>query len=298
MPELPDLTIYLDALRARLVGHTLRSVRVHGIALLRSYDPPISEAQGREVTGIGRIGKRVVLDLAGDLHLVIHLMIAGRFRWLQPDKKPPGRITQATFSFDHGTLVLTEAGKKRRATLHLVRAEELRVHDRGGVEPLGISLAEFRAAITRENRTLKRALTDPRFLAAIGNSYSDEILHRAGLSPVKRTGQLKPPEVQRLHAATQEVLTEWIDRLREQTGDTFPKKVTAFRPEMAVHGRYGKPCPACGGNVQRIVFAERETNYCPACQTSGKLLRDRALSQLLRKDWPRTLEELENRRRS
>lgn len=296
MPELPDLTVYIDALAARLVGRPLKSVAVRGISLLRSYDPPLSEAHDRRVTGVSRIGKRVVIDLDGGLHLVIHLMVAGRFRWLEPGKKPPGRITQAIFELDHGSLVLTEAGKKRRATLHLCRSDDLASHDRGGLEPLTADLAAFTEAVTRENRTLKRALTDPRLLAAIGNSYSDEILHRARLSPVKRSRQLKDEEILALYEATKAVLVEWIDRLRSQYGDAFPTGVTAFRDEMAVHGRFGKPCPDCGDPVQRIVFAQREHNYCATCQTGGKLLRDRALSQLLRKDWPRTLEELEARK--
>ena len=296
MPELPDLTVYVDALRARIVGQKLKSVSVRGISLLKTWDPPIGHAQGREVVGIERLGKRVVVSLEGGLHLVIHLMIAGRFRWLLPDKKPPGRITQAVFGFEPGQLVLTEAGKKRRATLHLARTSTLREHDRGGLEPLDSSFDAFAAAVTRENRTLKRALTDPRLLSGVGNSYSDEILHAAGLSPVQRTANLSPEELQRLHGATQSVLKHWIERLRTHYGDKFPTGVTAFRDGMAVHGRYGQPCPTCSGAVQRIVFAEREHNYCPTCQTGGKLLRDRALSQLLRKDWPKSLEELEGRR--
>ena len=260
MPELPDLTVYVDALQQRLVGHTIQSAQVRGISLLRSFDPPFSAIVGKEITGIGRIGKRVVLHLEDDLHVVIHLMIAGRFRWIEPGKKPPGRVTQATFTFEHGTLVLTEAGKKRRATLHVCRADTLDHHDRGGIEPLGCSLVAFKEAITRENRTLKRALTDPRLLAAIGNSYSDEILHKARLSPVKRSGQLTHEELERLHQATQDVLSDWIARLRQHYDDAFPTGVTAFRDGMAVHGRFGQPCPDCGDPVQRIVFAEREHN--------------------------------------
>ena len=298
MPELPDITVYLDALQNHVVGRTLRGIRVHGVALLRSFEPPLSAAMGRDVIGVQRLGKRVVLDLAGDLHVVVHLMVAGRLRWQALDKQPPGRITQAVFVFDHGQLVLTEAGKKRRATLHLCRTATLAEHDRGGLEPLTADLAAFSAAVTRENHTLKRALSDPRLLSAIGNAYSDEILHRAGLSPVKLSQRLTAAELTRLFDATQTVLVEWIERLRAKAKGDFPAKVTAFQPDMAVHGRFGKPCPTCGAPVQRIVFADRETNYCAPCQTGGKLLRDRALSQLLRKDWPRTLQEQEARKSS
>jgi formamidopyrimidine-DNA glycosylase len=298
VPELPDLTVYLEALEARILGEPLEGIRLASISLLRSVDPPLSEFPGRRVTGLRRLGKRLVFGFEGELFLVLHLMIAGRLRWKKRGARPPGRIGHAAFDFPAGTLILTEAGTRKRAHLFAVRGEAgLAAHDPGGVEVLGAPREVFVAAIRRENHTLKRTLTDPRLLAGIGNAYSDEILHRARLSPVALSQRLDDAAVARLHAATVETLTEWIERLRRQNGDGFPEKVTAFRPEMAVHGRYREPCPDCGAPVQRIVHAENETNYCARCQTGGKLLADRALSRLLKKDWPRTLEELEQSRR-
>ena len=307
MPELPDIEDYLRALRARVLGARLEKVRVTGFSLLKTYDPPLSVIEGEVVTGLRRVGKRIVFvfdDVAGEdepVFAVLHLMIAGRLRWREPGAKVPGKVGLAAFDFagddgdrPPGTLVLTEAGTKKRASLHLVRGEAaLAEHDRGGIEPLEADLAAFTAAITRENRTLKRGLTDPRIFSGIGNAFSDEILHRAQLSPVKRTQQLTDEELARLHAATQQVLTEWVARLAEQTGDGFPERVTAFRPDFATHGRYGEPCPVCGTAIQRIRYADNETNYCPRCQTGGKLLADRSLSRLLKDDWPRTVDELE-----
>jgi formamidopyrimidine-DNA glycosylase len=298
VPELPDLTVYLEALETRILGEPLEGIRLTSISLLRSVDPPLSEFAGRRVTGLRRLGKRLVFGFEGELFLVLHLMIAGRLRWKKRGARPPGRIGHAAFDFPAGTLILTEAGTRKRAHLFAVRGEAgLAAHDPGGVEVLGAPREVFVAAIRRENHTLKRTLTDPRLLAGIGNAYSDEILHRARLSPVALSQRLDDAAVARLHAATVETLTEWIERLRRQNGDGFPEKVTAFRPEMAVHGRYREPCPDCGAPVQRIVHAENETNYCARCQTGGKLLADRALSRLLKKDWPRTLEELEQSRR-
>jgi len=297
MPELPDIELYLGALERRVVGRRLERVRLFSPFLLRSYEVPLSETHGREVLGLRRLGKRIVLALEEDVFLVIHLMIAGRFSWLEPPKpdvKPGGRIALAAFDFEHATLGLTEASKKKRASLHVVRGEAaLAAHDPGGIDPLTVKLPEFRAALVRENHTIKRTLTDPRTLSGIGNAYSDEILHRAQLSPLKWTTRLDADETKRLHVAMRDVLREWIERLKAQTGDDFPTKVTAFRPEMAVHGRYRKPCPVCGAPVQRIVHAENESNYCARCQTGGKVLADRSLSQLLKDDWPRTLEEWE-----
>jgi formamidopyrimidine-DNA glycosylase len=260
-------------------------------------DPPVSAAIGRRVVGLRRLGKRIVVALEGEIFLVIHLMIAGRLHWKEAGARVPGKRGLAAFDFDTGTLILTEAGTKRRAAIHLVAGEgALAAHDPGGVEVLETDLDGFRAALTRESHTLKRALTDPRLLSGIGNAYSDEILHRAQLSPVKLTRQLDDAEVARLYEATRATLTDWIDRLRREAAGAFPEGVTAFRADMAVHGRYGKPCPVCGAPVQRIVYAENETNYCARCQTEGRLLADRALSRLLHQDWPRTLEELEERR--
>lgn len=297
MPELPDLAIYLAALERRIAGRELRAVRLFSPFVLRTVEPPIAAASGRRVAGLGRLGKRLVIALDGELFLVIHLMIAGRLRWAKPGAKPPGRIALAAFDFDDGSLLLTEASKKKRAALHLVAgAGALAAHDPGGVEPLAASDQELCAALARENRTLKRALTDPRLVAGIGNAYSDEILWAARLSPFLRTGQLDDAAWARLLPAIRSTLEEWTERLRAETGERFPERVTAFRPEMAVHGRFGQPCPRCGGAVQRIVYAENEANYCPACQTGGRLLADRALSQLLRGDWPKTLEELEERK--
>lgn len=297
MPELPDVAIYLEALERRTVGHRLEGIRLASPFVLRSVEPRVDEVIGHAVTGVRRIGKRIVLDLEDELFVVIHLMVAGRFAWADaPKAKIPARIGLAGFDFDHGTLLLREASKKKRASIHLVRGEaNLAEHDRGGAEPLEVDLAGFAAAITRERHTLKRALTDQRLLSGIGNAYSDEILHRAKLSPMRRSDQLGDDEMKALHEATRAVLIEWTDRLRAEAGDGFPEGVTAFRPEMAVHGKYKSPCPVCGGTIMRIRYADNEANYCPTCQTEGKLLADRSLSRLLKKSWPKTLEELEGR---
>ena len=298
MPELPDVTVYVEALERRILGATLERVRLLTPFLLRSVDPPLSALAGKRVTGLRRMGKRLVIALEEDLFLVLHLMIAGRLHWKAAGARPPGRIGLAAFDFSTGTLVLTEAGTKRRASLEAVRGEAaLRALDPGGLEVLTADRAAFGAALVAENHTLKRTLTDPRVFSGIGNAYSDEILHRARLSPVKLTQALAEEEIDRLYAATRAVLTEWIARLREQAGEEFPEGVTAFRPEMAVHGRYGKPCPDCGSSVQRIVHAENETNYCARCQTGGRMLADRSLSRLLHSDWPKTLDEWEGRLR-
>jgi formamidopyrimidine-DNA glycosylase len=294
MPELPDITAYQEALERRVVGHALEAVTATSPFLLRTVDPPLGNAVGRRVLGVERIGKRIVFALEGDLFLVLHLMIAGRLKWLSHDSKGPGRITLARFDFPEGRLVLTEAGTRRRASLHVVRGRDaLRAFDRGGLEPLATSLPEFAARLRLENHTVKRALTDPRLFSGVGNAYSDEILHAARLSPLTLTRKLSDDQIARLFAATRETLEAWIVRIREETGAEFPGKVTAFRVGMAVHGRYGKPCPECGSPVQRIRYADNETNYCARCQTEGKLLADRALSRLLKSDWPRTLDELE-----
>jgi formamidopyrimidine-DNA glycosylase len=298
MPELPDVTIYVDALRARILNAPLLGVRLASPFVLRSVAPPLRAAAGRTVSGVRRLGKRIVIALEGELFLVVHLMIAGRLHWKRAGAKPAGKYGLAAFDFPAGTLILTEAGSKRRAALYLVQGEPgLREHDPGGLEVLDADLGEFRSALGRESHTLKRALTDPTILSGIGNAYSDEILHRARLSPVKLTRQLSDEESARLFDATRATLLDWIERLRREAGAEFPEGVTAFRPGMAVHGRYGQPCPSCGTPVQRIVHAENETNYCPRCQTGGKLLADRSLSRLFRSDWPRTVEELEGRRR-
>jgi formamidopyrimidine-DNA glycosylase len=298
VPELPDVTVYLEALERRILGGRLEGVRLLTPFLLRSVDPPLSVVAGTTVTGLRRLGKRLVIGLDADLFLVIHLMIAGRLHWKPSGARPPGRIGLAAFDFSTGTLVMTEAGTKKRASLDVVRGEAaLRAHDPGGLEVLEADLAAFQAALTAENHTLKRVLTDPRVFSGIGNAYSDEILHRARLSPVKLSQSLTVDEVHRLHASTRAVLTEWIERLRGEAGDDFPEGVTAFRPAMAVHGRYGKPCPDCEAPLQRIVYAENETNYCARCQTGGRMLADRSLSRLLHSDWPRTLDEWEARRR-
>lgn len=294
MPELPDVQVYLEALERRVVGHTLQKVRVVSPSVLRTYDPPLSAVEGRTVEGLRRIGKRLVWDMGDELFVVIHLMVAGRFAWAAPGAAIPRKVGLAAFDFEQGTLLLREAATKKRAGLWIVRGEDsLAEHDRGGVEPLEVSLAEFSEALQRENRTMKRALTDPRIFSGIGNAYSDEILHRARLSPVKRTSQLSEEEIARLYEGVRDSLTEWTDRLREEVGVDFPKKVTAFRPDMAVHGKYGEACPVCGSKVQRIVYASNETNYCATCQTGGKLLADRSLSRLLKDDWPKTIEDLE-----
>ena len=294
MPELPDITIYLERLRTHVQGHTLRRIVLLNPFLLRTAIPPIGSAEGRKVVGLRRIGKRIVLALEGDLFLVLHLMIAGRLRWLAERAKPPGRISLALLEFDSGTLVVTEAGSKRRASLHLVAGETaLAGMDPGGLDVLRASLAEFTRRLLAENHTAKRALTDPHLFSGIGNAYSDEILHRARLSPLALTGQMQPLEIEQLYGATQEVLIEWTERLDARAGPGFPAKVTAFHEEMAVHGRHGKPCPVCGAPVQRIVYAENETNYCARCQTGGRILADRALSRLLKKTFPRSIDELE-----
>jgi formamidopyrimidine-DNA glycosylase len=298
VPELPDVTVYLEALAPRILRARLERVRLLTPFLLRSVDPPLSAVAGTTVTGLRRLGKRLVIALDQDLFLVIHLMIAGRLHWKPAGARPPGKIGLAAFDFSTGTLIMTEAGTKKRASLDVVRGESaLRAHDPGGLDVLASDLATFQAALTAENHTLKRVLTDPRVFSGIGNAYSDEILHRARLSPVKLSQALDDDEVRRLHEAVRVVLTEWIERLRRDAGDEFPEGVTAFRPEMAVHGRYGKPCPICGAPVQRIVYAENETNYCARCQTNGRMLADRSLSRLLHDDWPRTLDEWEARRR-
>jgi formamidopyrimidine-DNA glycosylase len=293
MPELPDITVYIEALASRVVGQPLQRIRIAKPFLLRSVDPPISAAEGKRVTGLRRMGKRIVLELEGDLFLVIHLMIAGRLRWLPAGGKVPGKIGLAAFDFPNGTLIFTEAGSKRRASLWLVRGEQaLEQFERGGLEVLDADLAAFTERLVQENHTLKRSLTDPRLFSGIGNAYSDEILHRAKLSPIKHTRRLSEEETQRLFDATRTVLVEWTERLRRESKGDFPAKVTAFREEMAVHGKFGKPCPVCGTPVQRIRYADNETNYCPRCQTDGKLLADRALSRLLKQDWPKSIDEL------
>jgi formamidopyrimidine-DNA glycosylase len=294
MPELPDIAAYIGALEPRIVGQRLERVRLASAFLLRTVEPPISDVEGRVVRELRRIGKRIAIGVEGELWLVLHLMIAGRLHWRAAGARPAGRQSLAAFDFANGSLVLTEAGTKRRASLHVVAGEEgLRASDPGGIEIFASDLAQFRAALTEENRTLKRALTDPRLVSGIGNAYSDEILHGARLSPVMLTHKLGEEEWERLFAATRETLRTWIERLRAEAGDGFPEKVTAFRKDMAVHGRYGQACPRCGEKIQRIRYAENETNYCARCQTGGRVLADRSLSRLLREDWPRTLEELE-----
>jgi formamidopyrimidine-DNA glycosylase len=294
VPELPDIAAYLTALEPRIVGQSVVHVRLASPFLLRTVQPPLTDAEGRVVRELRRIGKRVAIGLDNDLWLVLHLMIAGRLHWRPPEARLAGRNTLAAFDFPSGSLVLTEAGSKRRASLHILQGEEaLRSADPGGIDVFTADLSEFRATLTAENRTLKRALTDPRLLSGIGNAYSDEILHAAQLSPITLTHKLAPEEWDRLFAATRHTLQLWIDRLQTEAKASFPEKVTAFREGMAVHGRYGKPCPRCGEKVQRIRYADNETNYCPPCQTNGKLLADRSLSRLLRSDWPRTLDELE-----
>jgi formamidopyrimidine-DNA glycosylase len=296
MPELPDITVYVEHLERRVAGATLTGVRVRSPNLLRSAVPPLDAARGRRVLEVRRMGKRIVFVLEGDLALVLHLMIAGRLRWRDAGARVPGRLGLAAFDFTTGTLLLTEASTRQRASLHLVEgAAALRALDSGGLEPLEADLPAFHAALTREDRTLKRALTDPRLFSGIGNAYSDEILHHARLSPFRRTRQLGAAETSRLFDAVRATLTLWTARLRAGTGAAFPEKVTAFREGMAVHGRYRQPCPDCGAPVQRIVYAGNEANYCARCQTGGRLLADRSLSRLLKDDWPRTLEELEER---
>ncbi|HEX2486258.1 MAG TPA: DNA-formamidopyrimidine glycosylase family protein [Myxococcota bacterium] len=298
MPELPDVTVYVEALERHVVGRRLERVRLASASLLRTVEPPLSAAFGRRAVGVARLGKRIVLALEGELYLVLHLMIAGRLRWRPKDVALPAKRAHAAFDFEHGTLLLTEASPKKRATLHVVQgAAGLAEHDRGGLEVEAASLGAFAAALTRERHTLKRALTDPTLFSGIGNAYSDEILHRARLSPLQLTTNLDASEVERLYEATRATLREWTERLRREVGEGFPEKVTAFREGMAVHGRHREPCPDCGAPVQRIVRGENESNYCARCQTGGRLLADRALSRLLTEDWPRTLEEMEARRR-
>lgn len=295
MPELPDVELYVALLRERIAGRPLEAVRLKSPFVLRSVDPPIAQVVGKTVRGVRRLGKRVVLELDDDLYLVVHLMIAGRFRWEKRGAKATGKIVLAAFDFPDGTLLLTEASQKKRASIHVVRgADALAAHHAGGIEPLECDLDAFTAALTRESHTVKRVLTDPRVFSGIGNAYSDEILHRARLSPVTLTRALDEAALQRLHAATREVLEEWTVRLRGEAASAggWPKKVTAFHPQMAVHGRYGQPCPECASPVQRIVHADNETNYCARCQTGGKLLADRALSRLLKASWPKTIDDL------
>jgi formamidopyrimidine-DNA glycosylase len=297
MPELPDVVVYIEALGRRILGQPLERIRLASPFLLRSVDPPISEVLRKKVVGLRRLGKRIVFDLEGGFHLIIHLMIAARFHWKPAGAKVPGKLGLAAFDFPTGTLVLTEAGTKKRASLHLVRGKAaLEDHEPGGLEVLDADPASFREALTRENHTLKRSLTDPRLFSGIGNAYSDEILHAAKLSPVRQTRQLSDEEIERLFHATQKTLHDWVERLRRESGENFPEKVTAFRKDMAVHGKYKKPCPVCGSPVQRIRYAENETNYCAKCQTGGRLLADRALSRLLKDDWPKRLEEMEEAR--
>ena len=294
MPELPDIVVYIEHLEAGLIGQTLERARLMNPFVLRSVTPPLASAQGRKVVGVRRMGKRIVIALEGELFLVLHLMIAGRLRWLGANAKLPGRITLAAFEFPSGTLVFTEAGTKRRASIHLVEGEAaLAAMDPGGLDVLVAGPREFAERVKRENHTLKRALTDPRLFSGIGNAYSDEILHRAKLSPFAQTVSLSEEDVKRLYDATRAILAEWTERLRKEAGADFPEKVTAFREGMAVHGRFRKPCPVCGSPVQRIVYAENETNYCARCQTGGKVLADRALSRLLKASWPRSIDELE-----
>jgi formamidopyrimidine-DNA glycosylase len=297
MPELPDVAVYIEALERRILGRPLAGIRLGSPFVLRTVEPPLATFRGRSPRALSRLGKRIVMAFDDDLFLVIHLMIAGRLHWRPAGAPLVRRIGLAAFDFPDGTLVLTEVATKKRAALHAVRgAAALAKHDPGGIEVFDADLTAFRAALLRENHTVKRALTDPRLFSGIGNAYSDEILHRARLSPIKMTQSLEDGEVERLFHATRETLRAWIDRLRTQTGSGFPEKVTAFHPDMAVHGKFGKPCPVCGAPVQRIVHAANETNYCARCQTGGRLLADRALSRLLKADWPRTLEELEERR--
>ena len=298
MPELPDVTVYIKALEARILGEPLENARLASPFLLRSVEPPLKDTFGKRVTALRRLGKRIVIGLEDELFLVIHLMIAGRLHWKDRGAKVPGKIGLAAFDFPNGTLTFTEASPKKRASLYVLRGEAaLAAHDPGGIEVLDSKLKYFAAALTEENHTLKRALTDPRRFAGIGNAYSDEILFHAGLSPVTRTQSLTPEETKRLHAAVKSTLKGWVRRLRVHYGDKFPEGVTAFRPDMAIHGKYGAPCPACGSPVQRIVYASNETNYCARCQNGGQLLADRSLSRLLKGDWPKTLEELEELRR-
>ena len=293
MPELPDIVAYIEALERKTVGHLIADIRIKSPFVVRSFEPPLSDAVGRRVVALRRLGKRIAMELEGDLFLVIHLMIAGRFLWKARGAPLTNKIALAAFDFDSGTLILTEAGTQKRASIHLVRGEDgLQEFDRGGLEVLDTSLERFSERLRSENHTLKRSLTDPRLFSGIGNAYSDEILHRARLSPVLLTKKITDEEIATLFAATREVLVEWTNRFRELYRDGFPEKVTAFRPEMAVHGKFGEPCPVCGTPVQRIRYASNETNYCARCQTGGKLLADRALSRLLKQDWPKSIDEV------
>ena len=292
MPELPDIVVYVESLGRRIVGQTLEQVRLRSPFVLRTAIPPLSDVVGKRIVAVRRIGKRIALVLEDELFVVLHLMIAGRLRWIEAGGKAPG-TTLATFQFADGMLAFTEAGTRKRASIHVVRGKDaVAVFDMGGLEVLDADVDAFRERLTRENHTLKRALTDPRLFSGIGNAYSDEILHRAGLSPIAQTHKLAPGDVLRLYASARSVLSEWTTRLRDEAGSQFPVKVTAFRPQMAVHGRFGQPCPDCGAPVQRIVYAENETNYCPRCQTGGTILADRALSRLLKSSWPRSIDEL------
>jgi formamidopyrimidine-DNA glycosylase len=294
MPELPDVTVYIEALNERVLEQPIQKIRIGSPFVVRSFDPPITAAEGKTVIGLCRLGKRIVFELADELFLIVHLMIAGRLHWKPKGAKIVRKYGQAALDFPNGTLLMTEAGTKKRASMHLVRGTaSLQELDPGGLEILGATVAQFRERLTRENHTLKRSLTDPHFFSGIGNAYSDEILHRARLSPIRMTQRMSDAEIATLFNAARESLQEWVERLRNERGSGFPEKVTAFRPDMAVHGKYGKPCPVCGSPVQRIVHAENETNYCANCQTGGKLLADRSLSRLLKEDWPRSLEELE-----
>jgi formamidopyrimidine-DNA glycosylase len=294
MPELPEVVVYIEALDARITGAVLEGIRLNSFSLLKTYDPPIDDATGRTVTGVRRIGKRIVIDLDADRSLVIHLMVAGRLHWVEPGKALPKRYGQAAFDFPEGTLTLTEAGTKRRASLHYVAGEDaLAALDPGGIELEIASRDEFAAALLAERHTLKRALTDARFISGIGGATADEIMHGARLSPLQMNTNLSDEEITRLYEAAAETLDTWTSLRREDAGEDFPEKVTAFHPRMAVHGKFGEPCPVCGAPVQRIVYASRETNYCPGCQTGGKILADRSLSRLLKDDWPASLEDLE-----
>jgi len=294
VPELPDITVYLERIEARFLGRKLEKLVLLSPFILRSVDPPVAELSGKRLLGTSRLGKRIVLELEDELFAIVHLMRAGRLKWVEPGKKAPGKISLVLFQFDEGAMVLTEAGTKRRASLYLARGRDaVKAHDPGGIEPLTADLAAFSEKLLSERHTLKRCLTDPHLFAGIGNAYSDEILHRAKLSPVRMSTQLDASEIARLRKAIIDVMEEWTDRLRVETGENFPREVTAFRSEMAAHGKHGQPCPVCGTPIQRIKYAESETNYCPECQTGGKLLADRALSRLLKEDWPKTLDDLE-----
>jgi formamidopyrimidine-DNA glycosylase len=294
MPELPDIALYLEALEQRIGGRALVAVTLKSPFILRTVEPPLTALVGRRVLALSRLGKRIIFGFEGELYLVLHLMIAGRLKWVEPGAKGPGRITLATFDFPEGRLLLTEAGTRRRASLHLVQgAAALSAFDRGGVDVFDISAGEFGARLRSENHTVKRALTDPRLFSGIGNAYSDEILHAARMSPLVLTSRLTDPEIETLHRSCRETLARWTERLRREADGRFPEKVTAFREGMAVHGRFGQPCPVCGSPVQRIRYADNETNYCSRCQTGGRLLADRALSRLLKGDWPRSLDEID-----